>query len=44
MVENCKRFLNKIEKLKLQPVEFNRNGTMKSKKYLTDYAVEGEDY
>lgn len=43
MVEDCKRFLNKIKKLKPYLVKFNKDNTMKSKIYRLDYIVEDED-
>ena len=43
VVEDRKRFLNKMEELKLYLVEFNEDGAMKDKTYLPDCAVGGED-
>ena len=43
MVKDCKRFLNKMEDMKSYLVEFNENGTIKDKTYLSDCKVEGED-
>ena len=43
VIEDCKRFLKKIEDLKPYLVEFNENGTMRDKTYPPDYAVGDED-
>ena len=43
MIEDCKRFLNKMEELKPYLVKFNENGTMKDKMYPPDCAVGGGD-
>ena len=43
VVENCKNFLQKIEELKPYIVEFEENGVIKPKIYLSDYAIEGND-
>ena len=43
VVEDCKRFLNKMEDLKPYLVEFNEDDTMKDKTYPPDCAIEGED-
>lgn len=43
MVEDCKRFLNKIEDLKPYLVEFNEDGTIKDKTYPPDCTVRDED-
>lgn len=43
VVKDYKVFLNKIEKLKLYIVEFDKNGIMKSKAYLLNCAV-GDNY
>lgn len=39
MIENQKRFLNKIKKLKLHLVKFKKDDTIKDKTYLLDYVV-----
>lgn len=39
MVEDQKRFLKKMKKLKSYMVEFNENGIIKDKKYLLNYIV-----
>ena len=43
LVEDCKRFLNKMENLKPYLVEFNEDGTMKDKTYPLDCAIGGEN-
>ena len=43
VVEDRKRFLNKIKDLKPYLVEFNEDGTMKDKMYPPDCVVGGED-
>ena len=43
MIEDCKRFLNKIEDLKPYLVEFNEDDTMNDKTYPPDYTVGVED-
>lgn len=43
VIENRKKFLNKMEDLKPYLVEFNKDGMMKDKTYPPDYAVGGED-
>lgn len=43
MVKDCKKFLNKIEELKLYLVEFHEDGTMKNKMYPPAYAVRSEN-
>ena len=43
MMEDCKRFFNKMEELKSYLVKFNKNGTIKSKTYLPNYAIKGKD-
>lgn len=39
IIENCKIFLNKIEKLRLYLVEFDKNSIIKEKKDLLNYIV-----
>ena len=41
IIEDCKNFLKKIEKLKPYMVEFEEDGAMKAKTYPSDYAVRG---
>lgn len=41
VIEDCKVFVNKIEKLKPYIVEFDKNCAIKPKKYLLDCAVRG---
>ena len=43
VVEDCKRFLNKMEELKPYLVEFNEDDAMKDKTYPSDCIVGGED-
>ena len=43
MVDDRKRFLNKMEELKPYLVEFNEDGAMKDKMYPPDCAVRGEN-
>ena len=43
MVEDCKRFLNKMEELKPYLVKFNKGGIMKDNTYPPDCAVGGGD-
>lgn len=43
VVKNCKIFLNKMEKLKLYIIEFDKNGIMKPKIYLSDCIVENNN-
>ena len=43
IVEDCKRFLNKIKELKLYLVKFNENDVMKNKMYLPNCVVRGEN-
>lgn len=43
VVEDCKRFLTKMEELKSYIVEFEENGTIKPKIYPHDCAIEGEE-
>ena len=43
VVEDCKRFLNKMEELKTYLVGFNEDGAMKDKTYPLDCAIGGED-
>lgn len=44
MIEDHKKFLNKIEKLKPYLIELDKNGKIKDKIYLPDCVVGGEDY
>lgn len=44
VVENHKRFLNKMKDLKSYLVEFNEDSIIKDKTYLSDYVVGGEDH
>lgn len=43
MVEDCERFLKKIEKLRLYLIEFETNDAIKNKTYLFNCAVNGKD-
>lgn len=43
MIKDSKNFLNKIEKIKLFLVKFNKNGIIKNKTYLFDYVIKGEN-
>lgn len=43
VVEDCERFLKKMEELRLYLVEFNENGAMKDKTYPLDCAIGGEN-
>lgn len=43
VIEDCKRFLEKMEELKPYLVEFNEDGTMKEKDYPANCAVGGCD-
>lgn len=44
IVEDCKVFLEKIEKLKPYIIEFNKNSIIKSKFYLLDYMVRDNNW
>lgn len=44
MMEDHKKFLNKIEKLKPYLIELNKNGKIKDKRYLPNYVVGDKDY
>lgn len=44
VVENHKIFLNKIKELKPYIVEFNKDGTIKTKIYFLDYIVKGKNW
>lgn len=39
IIEDCERFLKKMEELKPYIVELNKDGIMKDKKYALDYAI-----
>lgn len=39
VIEDCKRFLNKMEDQKPYLIEFNEDGTMKDKTYVLDCTV-----
>ena len=41
VVEDCNNFLKKMEKLKLYMIEFEWDGKIKAKIYLSDYAIRG---
>lgn len=43
IVENCKVFLEKIKELNSYMIEFDKNGAMKPKIYLSDCIVEGNN-
>ena len=43
MMEDCKKFFNKMEELKPYLVKFNKNGTIRSKTYLPNYTIKGKD-
>lgn len=43
MIEDYKRFLNKMKDLKLYLVEFNEYDTIKNKTYLLNYVIEGKN-
>lgn len=43
-MEDYKNFLKKIEKLKLDIVEFEGNGVMKKNIYLSNYAIYNLNY
>lgn len=44
MIKNYKRFLNKIEKLKLYLVEFNKDSIIKNKIDLLDCIIDYKNY
>ena len=44
VVEDCKSFLRLIDELRLYTVEFEEHGTIKPKKYSSDFAMRGEEY
>lgn len=44
IIEDRKKFLYKMEKLKLYLMKFNKDGIMKKKIYLANCAIEGSDY
>ena len=41
VIEDCNNFLKKIEELKLYMVEFEEDGAMKAKTYLSDCKIGG---
>lgn len=43
VVEDCIHFLKKMEELKSYMVEFNKKGTIKSKVYPSNCAVQGKN-
>lgn len=43
VVENHKVFLEKIKKLKPYMIDFDKNGVIKPKVYLSDCAIEGNN-
>ena len=44
VVEDCKNFLQKMEELKPYIVEFEENGAIKPKIYLSDCVISGNDW
>lgn len=44
VVEDWKQFLKTIKKLELYLVEFEENGIMNAKNYLSDYKVGGNEH
>lgn len=44
IVKDCKKFLNTMKDLKLYLIKFEKDESMKTKKYLDDYIVGKEKY
>lgn len=44
IMEDCKNFLQKIKEFKPYIIDFEENGTMESKIYLSNWVVDGNNW